>query len=49
MRRALRQLAAYRADKTVPTLARGTVLHQLVFQFKDTELVRADQVAEEQM
>ena len=46
---ALRQLAAYRADKTVPTLARGTVLHQLVFQFRGTELVRADQVAEEQM
>ncbi len=46
---ALRQLAAYRADKTVPTLARGTVLHQLVFQFKGTELVRADQVAEEQI
>ena len=46
---ALKQLAAYRADKTVPTLARGTVLHQLVFQFRGTELVRVDQVAEEQM
>ena len=44
---ALKQLAAYRADKTVPMLARGTVLHQLVFQFKGTELVRAEQVAEE--
>ena len=46
---ALDQLAKYRADKTVPTLARGTVLHQLVFQFKGTELVRAAQIAEETM
>ena len=37
------------ADKSVPSLAKGTTLHQLVFQFKGTELVRADQVAEEQM
>ena len=46
---ALKQLARYRADKAVPTLARGTVLHQLVFQFKGTELIRAEQIAEEPM
>ena len=46
---ALAQLAKYRGDKTVPTLARGTVLHQLVFQFKGAELVRAEQIAEEPM
>ena len=46
---ALGQLARYRADTTVPTLARGTDLHQLVFQFKGTELVRAEQIAEEKM
>ena len=44
---ALDQLAKYRADRTVPTLARGTTLHQLVFQFKGTELLRAEQIAEE--
>ena len=46
---ALGQLAKYRADKSVPTLARGTVLHQLVFQFKGTDLLRAEQIAEEPM
>ena len=46
---ALAQLARYRADKSVPTLARGTTLHQIVFQFKGTELVRCEQVAEEEM
>ena len=44
---ALDQLAKYRADRTVPTLARGTTLHQIVFQFKGTELLRAEQIAEE--
>ena len=48
-REALDQLAGYRADKAVPTLARGTVLHQLVFQFKGTELHRLEHVAEEPM
>ena len=43
------QLAKYRADKSVPTLARGTTLHQIVFQFKGAELVRIEQVAEEAM
>ena len=43
----LDQLAKYRADKSVPSLARGTTLHQIVFQFKGTELVRVDQIAEE--
>ncbi len=46
---ALEQLAKYRADRTVPSLARGTTLHQLVFQFKGTELIRAEQIAEEKM
>ena len=46
---ALDQLAKYRADKSVPTLARGTTLHQIVFQFKGSELVRIEQVAEEPM
>ena len=48
-RDALDQLAKYRADKSVPTLARGTVLHQLVYQFKGAALLRAEQIAEEQM
>ena len=46
---ALKQLARYRADKSVPTLARDTMLHQLVFQFKGTDLLRAEQIAEEQL
>ena len=46
---ALDQLAKYRADKSVPTLARGTTLHQIVFQFKGSELVRLEQIAEELM
>ena len=45
----LDQLAKYRADKSIPTLARGTTLHQIVFQFKGSELVRIEQVAEETM
>ena len=44
---ALRQLAAYRADKSVPALARGTTLHQIVFQFKGVELVRIEHVVQE--
>ena len=46
---ALDQLAKYRADKSVPALARGTTLHQIVFQFKGSELVCLEQIAEEQM
>ena len=46
---ALKQLVVYRADKSVPSLAKGTTLHQLVFQFKGAELVRAEQIAEEPM
>ena len=37
------------ADKSVPTLARGPTLHQIVFQFKGSELVRLEQIAEEAM
>ena len=33
----------------VPSLAKGTTLHQIVYQFKGTELVRAKQIAEERM
>jgi hypothetical protein len=46
---AQKQLAAYRADPFVPSLAKGTTLHQIVYQFKGTELICADQIAEEQM
>ncbi len=48
-REAVEQLARYRADRTVPSLARGTTLHQLVFQFKGAELFRCEQIAEEPM
>ncbi len=44
---ALEQLAKYRADPTVPSLARGTTLHQIVFQFKGVELVRIEHVGQE--
>lgn len=33
----------------VPSLAKGTTLHQIVYHFKGTELVRAEQVSEENM
>ena len=46
---AVEQLARYRADKSVPALARGTVLHQIVYQFKGDEMVRLEQIAEERM
>jgi len=46
---AVDQLAKYRADKSVPTLARGTTLHQIVYQFKGDEMVRLEQIAEERM
>jgi hypothetical protein len=46
---ALGQLAAYRADPSVPSLAKDTTLHQIVYQFKGSELIRAEQIAEEQM
>ena len=46
---ALEQLAKYRADRFVPSLARGTTLHQIVFQFRGDEMVRAEQIAEEAM
>ena len=43
------QLARYRADPSVPALARGTTLHQIVFQFRGAELARIEQIAEEEM
>ena len=46
---AVDQLAKYRADRFVPSLARGTVLHQIVYQFKGDEPVRIEQIAEETM
>ncbi|MBQ6923213.1 MAG: AAA family ATPase [Kiritimatiellae bacterium] len=48
-RDALEQLAKYRADKSVPTLARDTTLHQIVFQFRGDDMIRCEQIAEEQM
>ena len=48
-RDALGKLAQYRADPAVPTLARDTVLHQIVYQFKGDEPVRIEQIAEERM
>ena len=39
----------YYFDKSAPTLARGTTLHQIVFQFRGAELVRLEHVAEEAM
>lgn len=47
--RDLRRLARYRADRTVPTLAHGTTLHQLVFLFLGTEFILAEQIAEDPM
>ena len=46
---ALDQLKKYRADRFVPSLARGTTLHQIVYQFRGDEMVRAQQIAEEAM
>jgi hypothetical protein len=46
---AVKQLAKYRADQSVPTLAKGTTLHQIVYQFKGDEMVRLEQIAEEQL
>ena len=48
-RDALEKLAQYRADRSVPSLARGTTLHQVVFQFRGDEMVRCEQIAEERM
>lgn len=36
-----------RADKSIPSLARGAMLHQIVFLFKGMELERCEHVAEE--
>ena len=36
-------------DKSAPSLSRGTMLHQIVFQFKGTELVRCEHVAEDML
>ena len=46
---AVAQLAKYRADPFVPSLARGTTLHQIVYQFKGDDPVRMEQIAEEAM
>lgn len=37
------------SNSSVPSLAKGTTLHQIVYQFKGSELIRAEQIAEEQM
>ena len=45
----LRKEGLYFANELMPTLARGTTLHQIVFQFKGSELVCIEQIAEEPM
>ena len=46
---AVKQLEAYRADPFVPSLAHGTTFHQIVYQFKGSQLLRVKQIAEEQL
>ncbi len=43
------QLAKYRADCSVPSLARGTTLHQIVYAFRGTALHTLEQISCEQM
>ena len=43
------QLAKYRADRSVPSLARGTTLHQIVYVFRGADLHTLDEIACEQM
>ena len=43
----LRAEGYYYVDKSVPSFAHGTTLHQIVFQFRGSELVRMEQIAEE--
>ena len=46
---AVAQLAQYRADPFVPSLARGTTLHRIIYQFKGDDPIRIEQIAEEAM
>ena len=39
------QLKRYAADPFVPELAKGTTLHQILYQFKGTELIRAEEIS----
>ena len=43
------QLAKYRADRAVPSLARGTTLHQIVYVFRGADLHTLEEIACEQM
>ena len=43
------QLAKYRADRAVPSLARGTALHQIVYVFRGADLHTLAEIACEQM
>ncbi len=43
------QLARYRADRSVPSLARGTTLHQIVYVFRGTRLHALEQISCEAM
>ena len=43
------QLAKYRADPSVPSLARGTALHQIVYVFRGAELHTLEEIVCEQM
>ena len=43
------QLAKYRADRAVPSLARGTTLHQIVYVFRGADLHTLEEIVCEQM
>ncbi len=43
------QLAKYRADRSVPSLARGTTLHQIVYVFRGVKLHVLEQITCEEM
>ena len=40
----IRKLRQYAADPSVPTLAKDTRLHLILYQFKGTELIRLEEV-----
>ena len=48
-RDAVEKLAKYRTDSFVPSLAKGTTLHQIVYQFRGDDMVRCEQIVEEEM
>ena len=40
----IRKLRQYAADPSVPTLAKDTRLHLILYQFKGTELIRLEEI-----